>query len=381
MTLVGGLASTSPSNINPAMFRPTPSPSSSFLNFRVITYNVLSSHLASPSHFSTLNEEHLKEENRILVVLDKLKAEITEHDKNVVVCLQEVSYDWAGEFHTFFANQGFHMVTGLYGKRFSGYMGVAMAWPTSLFDVVDVDISRLSDRREEGWPRAPERNLLESFWMGVTDMFSSSIKFMGLEKKEEDPPEHWALAERRNNVLLNACLKDKTSGKIFSVGTYHMPCAYYCPMSMTIHAELAIQHVSQIAKIHDAPFVLAGDFNIKPTEAVYELLTTGKIDKSSPFYPSPLHGMEWEPKVPLGVQSAYAAKTGREPDFTNYARIKEDEPFIDTLDYIFLSSDWKVDKVLELPHRDNAAGPFPNLDAKEPSDHLLIAASISLKSE
>jgi hypothetical protein len=51
------------------------------------------------------------------------------------------------------------------------------------------------------------------------------------------------------------------------------------------------------------------------------------------------------------------------------------------LDYIFLSSQWKVEIVLELPHRNDAAGPFPNLDAKEPSDHLLIAADIALSPE
>ena len=344
---------------------------------------MLSSHLATTSQYPTLNPDHLKAENRLPVVLEKLEKEISMHEKNVIVCLQEVSYDWAGEFHTFFAKQGFHLVTGLYGKRYSGYMGVALAWPTSRFDVVDVDISRLSDCREEGWPVEPERDFLGSIWMGLNGLIENSMKLIGLSdrgsKNYDDPPDHWSLSRNRNNVLLTASLKNKNTGKVFTIGTYHMPCAFYCPMAMTIHAELSMLHVRRIAERHKAPFILAGDFNIKPSEPVYELLTTGKLGKGSPFYPTPQYGMEWKPKLTQGVQSAYAvANSGQEPDFTNYARSKEQEPFIETLDYIFLSSEWKVENTLQLPNRNDAQGPFPNLDVKEPSDHLMVAASISL---
>ncbi|KAL7570373.1 hypothetical protein ACA910_017211 [Epithemia clementina (nom. ined.)] len=350
------------------------------LNIRVLSYNVLSSHLATTSQYPTLNPDHLKAEHRLPVVLEKLEQEITAHKKNVVVCLQEVSLDWAGALHTFFANQGFHLVTGLYGKPFNGFMGVALAWPTSLFDVVDVDISRLSDTRQEGWPKEPEVDFIQSLWRGLNGAVAKSMKLIGLAKNEnDDPPEHWSLSQSRLNFILTASLRDKESGKIFSVATYHMPCAYYCPMVMTIHAELSILHVLGIAKKHEAPCILAGDFNIKPSEPVYEFLTTRKMDKESPFYPTPLHGMTWEPTLPQGIRSAYAEKLGHEPDFTNYARTKEQEPFIETLDYIFLSPEWNVDSVLELPNRKDASGPFPNLDAKEPSDHIMIATSLSLK--
>ena len=97
-----------------------------------------------------------------------------------------------------------------------------------------------------------------------------------------------------------------------------------------------------------------------------------------PEWPTPKHGMEWSP-TSKAMRSAYAvAGNGSEPDFTNYARVKEDDPFIDTLDYIFLSDTWKVTGVKELPHRDEAGGPFPNLDHNEPSDHILIAADLEL---
>ena len=83
------------------------------LQLRVASYNVLSSHLADPSHFSTLNPDHLQASNRLPVVLEKIDEEIQQES---IICLQEVSYDWAGPLHTHFANRGYHFVTGLYGK-------------------------------------------------------------------------------------------------------------------------------------------------------------------------------------------------------------------------------------------------------------------------
>jgi hypothetical protein len=45
----------------------------------------------------------------------------------------QVSTKWAGPLHAFLASHGYHMVTGLYGKAFNGYMGVAIAWPTKKY--------------------------------------------------------------------------------------------------------------------------------------------------------------------------------------------------------------------------------------------------------
>ena len=75
------------------------------------------------------------------------------------------------------------------------------------------------------------------------------------------------------------------------------------------------------------------------------------------------------------MRSAYKVKNGVEPAFTNYAQTKNDkEPFVGTLDYIFLSDQWIVDNVSELPSMDSVKGPLPTL--QEPSDHLLISAEL-----
>ena len=360
------------------------------MKLRVVSYNVLSSHLASPLHYTTLNPDHLDAQKRLSVVLNKLQNELQQQEqhnnnKPVVFCLQEVSHDWAGAFHTFFANQGYHLVTGLYGKNFNGYMGVALAWPTDVFQTMQVDISRLSDKRVGGWPMPdPSPSLLARLGQRVQQTIVLPWQWLGLVEAPEKPVDHWQVAEWRSNILLTATLRHKTSGQSFCIGNYHMPCAYYAPPVMTIHAEMAARHVRDLAVAAASsttttplPYILAGDFNLKPTDATYRMLTTTEgLHPDDPCYPAPKNGYEWtvtDKTTPL--RSAYAV-CGGEPDFTNYARVREDEPFIDTLDYIFVSAEWQVLDVLPLPHRDAAKRPFPNLDESEPSDHVMIAADL-----
>ena len=145
--------------------------------------------------------------------------------------------------------------------------------------------------------------------------------------------------------------------------------------------------------INTIPYILAGDFNIMPESPHYKLLTTGSLDKSDPTYPPAKFGVEWTIEAEA-MDSAYA-EIGEEPEFTNYAHIQDQEnPFIGTLDYIFLSRKskttriidekvagewWKVNGVTKLPSVAESGGPFPN--AVEPSDHLLISADLELVSK
>lgn len=327
-------------------------------------------------------------------MLQKIDQEIS-HPR-VIVCLQEVSYDWAGSLHTFFANRGYHFVTGLYGRPFNGYMGVAMAWPTSAFETIDVDISRLSDTRKGGWPREDP----DSEDIDTKPCFSLFSWLFPKKKSDEETLDPWEYSERRFNVLLTATLKDKDSKKQFCIGNYHMPCAFYAPQVMTIHSEMAAHRVQQLANQHctskeddnKLPYIVAGDWNVKPLDSAYKLLTTGALEADDPAYPEPAMSklkpeqtlMTWEPRIEP-MRSAYAsAHEGQEPDFTNYAAprstLEDDECFIDTLDYIFLSREWKVLETIEIPNRSEVKGPFPNLDTgvREPSDHILIYAKLEL---
>jgi hypothetical protein len=60
---------------------------------RVVTYNVLCSHLGGPDWFQACKPEDLKPSTRLERVLAKLEVEMA---KDSVICLQEVSMTWAG---------------------------------------------------------------------------------------------------------------------------------------------------------------------------------------------------------------------------------------------------------------------------------------------
>ena len=92
---------------------------------RVVSYNLLSTHLANPSYHTKCDPCNLIATNRLPKILSKLETELTQSaDTPVIFCLQEVSHDWASALHVFFAENGYHMVTALYGRHFNGYMGM-----------------------------------------------------------------------------------------------------------------------------------------------------------------------------------------------------------------------------------------------------------------
>jgi len=338
-------------------------------NVKVTSYNVLSSHLAAPSWFQACNAEYLDANYRLQSLKNKLEAEIAE---NAVICLQEVSHTWAGSLHAYFASRNYHFVTALYGNRSNNYMGVAVAVPLSKYTVEDVNIQRIVDTKYT------RRKPKPTFWGGLLNYFQSWVlKVATALKLYKAPFDVWDSALYRSNQLISARLQDKETSKSFVVGTYHMPCMFDYPSVMVIHTALSAQHILKYAD--GLPSIYVGDYNFKPSSAEYEVITKGKIDAKHPHYPPPLENDNWQPEVNPPFRSAYAEVNGEEPNFTNYAKVLDKPVFIDTLDYIFLSPEWKIDSVRELPHRDEVQGPLPNKD--EPSDHVMISAQVALREE
>eukprot|EP00577_Skeletonema_sp_RCC1716_P007995 CAMPEP_0113401728 /NCGR_PEP_ID=MMETSP0013_2-20120614/16859_1 /TAXON_ID=2843 ORGANISM="Skeletonema costatum, Strain 1716" /NCGR_SAMPLE_ID=MMETSP0013_2 /ASSEMBLY_ACC=CAM_ASM_000158 /LENGTH=733 /DNA_ID=CAMNT_0000286979 /DNA_START=115 /DNA_END=2319 /DNA_ORIENTATION=- /assembly_acc=CAM_ASM_000158 len=420
-------------------------------NVRIVSYNVLSSKLARPSHFTHSDPDHLTMEYRLPLILQKLEEEmnrstsssdvagmedeVSKEDEQspspppTIFALQEICYSFTSELHTFFAQRGYQFVTGLYGKSFNGYMGIGIAYPTEHFETVKVDICRLSDERIGGWPREEiDESAAQKKGPGFIELFSNainqfirnqirnrvikqlplggqSIKFikkLGSNLQEDKPIDPWEMSENRFNVLVSVALRHRhnngaSSGDgTFLISNYHMPCAFYAPPVMNIHAEMVVRRVQTLAadvyeSLHEdkeedidtIPYILAGDFNVMPDSPHYKLITTGRLDESDPTYPPSKFGVDWTVEAEA-MGSAYAV-VGEEPEFTNYAHTQgQEEPFIGTLDYIFLSREgkttriWKVNEVTKLPSKAESGGPFPN--AVEPSDHYLISADLELVS-
>lgn len=344
---------------------------------RVVTYNVLSSHLAEPTYFTHCDANDLRAETRLRRVIEKLEPEV---ERRAVVGLQEVSMTWAGPLHAYFAKRGYAFIVSLYGKPFNNYMGVGLAVPTDAYEVVKSDIARLSDTAK--FPRAKKEEVNLGPLTPVYNLLVQTPVNLWRKLRDYRPPsDEWQTARGRFNSILYATLKCKKTNVQFGVSTYHMPCMFRTAADrrvMVIHAGIAAQYA--LNQSEGLPTVLMGDFNLKPGDAGHTLITTGDLDESHEGYPIMPAGNTGEPfnvKPQKKMESAYVRVNGEEPNFTNHARIKDDDPFIDTLDYIFVTDDVEVVDVLDLPHRDQVKGPFPA--ATEPSDHIMLAATIRVK--
>lgn len=316
-------------------------------------------------------------------------------EAGAIICLQEVSRKWAGRLHTLFASSDYVFTVSHYGRRFNGYMGVGLAYPRRDFALQEQHTVVVAEQKE--WPRPPAPGLLGRAWgaataiprgvatglctglTAATPSFLASAASAAASKcgcrrvasvfaSEETP---WEMAERRSNTLVFARLRHRVSGQRFAIGTYHMPCKFQVPAMMVIHAALVSQTMQRLSG--DDPHVLAGDFNFKPhsqhLDPCYSLMTTGRVDPGHPAYPTPPGPWEpWRPVVEPMV-SAYAAVLGHEPLYTNNVEV-----FCDTLDYIFCSKGVRPVAVVALPAEQGEPQPTPS----EPSDHLLIGATVKI---
>ena len=133
-------ASTSKSKKNSQMGTPV----------RVITYNVLSSHLRDPQRFTKCTEKALDPNGSYKKLIKRLEKEIAANDasSSPIFCLQEVSRLWAGRLTAWFSSRGYSFVPSLYGREFNGYMGCAIAVPSGSFEITDCKIDRLSETQD-----------------------------------------------------------------------------------------------------------------------------------------------------------------------------------------------------------------------------------------
>lgn len=186
-------------------------------------------------------------------------------------------------------------------------------------------------------------------------------------------------------------LQHLSSKDMFWVSTYHMPCDFNHMDMMTISSSLALQHCQWLSgnalplstrdgeEMEDTqvsiPYILLGDFNFKYLDAPYINYLEGKLDTNHPDYPKIPKGCNFTPNV-RAVRSCYKEIMGEEPEYTNNAVVRDQDPFMETLDYVFVSDHWTVNGIEELGKKSDLTGPFP--DVNEPSDHVLIAANVSL---
>jgi len=332
---------------------------------RIAQYNILSDSLDAPDHYIHCDPNDLDHEIRFQRVAAKLEEQMR---AGAVLCLQEVSRNWAGRLIPLFEKHGYTYASALTGSKFGGYMGQCLAWPAKRFEAADISTIRVADT-VEGWPKWPKPASL-GWWGRLRN-----------HKPEKLPFCPWKTAESKHNGVVLVRLVEKESKKSFVVGTYHMPCMFgsddKCSV-MTIHLAMLFQYAQKYAA--GTPLVVGGDFNIQPVSAQYEFVAQGELPASHPQNPSASCPIEMNLTI-QPMRSAYAVLNGAEPEFTNLASTARDPSsgsFIETLDYIFLSPEWKVDAVKPLATKASMTQvkSFPSKD--EPSDHVMIFADLSL---
>lgn len=338
----------------------------------IITYNILSHKLGNTNWFTSCKYKNLKKENRFKKITNQLQDEIK---KSSIICLQEVPQDWAVKFHTLLIKYNYSFVYSSYGTTFDGYMGVGIAFPLNIFELCDADISRIG----EDWPQTLRPTTFEKArkqFEQITNTISSWVS-TELSKFFHTPLDlNWAISKKRNSMV-SLKLKQKSTNISFWVATYHMPCAFKYPEIMNVHCALCAKKIQCLSKQDEEkglPYVLCGDFNQDPNQSGYKLITSGgQGDYKLPELLE--NNKHWSPILDCRLNSAYKLHNGTEPSFTNWAVIRNGPPFIETLDYIFLSPHFNVKSVKQMPSKSDVNNP-PLPNDIYPSDHLMIGAEL-----
>lgn len=329
---------------------------------KLTTYNVLSPKLASQRNFPAVNSQDLEKDVRWPKICDRLQKAA---DEDRIIALQEVDLEWAGKLHSFFAERGYAVVFAQYGNKISGYMGVTLAWPTKLYEAVDVEISKMTDTApKDAWPKSQQQSLSNFGYMtydGLVEVLGCRPPVQGSSDDE------WNLAQTRNNEAIFAKLKMRGTSNTFTVGTYHMPCLFGTRekvRALNIHTRLLMTRLGKFAQ--GTPVVLMGDFNLMPGTSSYQVMENGGSAEGIQREAAKQEVCMLDGRLPPSdlsrLQSAYKVFYGQEPLFTNYTLpAKGQEPFAATLDYIWFSPEkLRVVACEKLPQKEDVKGPFPS---------------------
>lgn len=273
-------------------------------------------------------------------------------DEEHIICLQEVDITMMerGLYRAFITN-GYYPLTAHYSTMAGrDYFGNLIAFPMKKYNLISHDQYKIGDHimipRGYTNPIAP---------LPFDDGKARTV--IGDVYQE---------AAKRDSALLCATFEDKVSRKKFMVYTYHMPCAFWWPAVMVLHAEALLRAIA--IDSNSLPHVLLGDFNIQSETPVYKLLTEGVLEDPS-YFPSPEWKIDIDFACPLN-DVRVLAKCPLVP--TTCARSPNGSVFEAAIDHIFCSSEFSNHKMAHLPPN----GIMPN--EERGSDHVAVHCALSL---
>ena len=329
------------------------------MSIKVVTYNILTKNYCNAKTYGPpeYSPEVIDNTKRYALLTEVLTKFI---DQNAIICLQEVDKVTACDLAIFFKSQNYDFHFDPYGSVYDGYMGVAIALDRKM-NVTKIDRYRLASGKE--WPTP----FVGSHWLNTI-----SFGYFG-----NPPPKYdvWTKARNKWNTMLSVEINNS-----FVVSCVHLPCDYTHDSTMLTYAVLARLRVQTLANGH--PFILAGDFNITPNNAVYSALTATNFDTECLNQDYPPED-NWDPsELNLEPLVSACAKLGNEPSYTNRVvsrAFNKTNEFSGTIDYILVSPQVVVHSAEVQPHNTDsymAKSLCPN--EYEPSDHVPVMAEVSL---
>ena len=234
---------------------------------RFVTYNLLAPLLSEPGWYLHCKPSDCDGETRFARILAKLEDEI---EAGSIIALQEVCMPWSGRLAAFFLERGYYYCAELYGRNFNGFMGVALAFPMQRYELTLADtfhpgesasIATTNRRGDKRSSRHADGSCPTGFLPGLLwflAVLSLSQLWLPLltavlvwlearchcrlpcrgavKEEKKDPFEY---SRKRSNAMVSFQLRSKLdAGSEFLVGTYHMPCVYWDPAIMSVHAQV-----------------------------------------------------------------------------------------------------------------------------------------------
>lgn len=312
----------------------------------ITTYNVLAQSMSSTKFIKT-DPVFLELSVRMPKILRELQACF---DRRDIICLQEVDVTLAGAgLHQAFIANGYYPLTAHYSTmQGRDYFGNVIAFPIEKYNLIGYGQCKIGDH------------------ILVPEQYSNPIAPQPFNdgKPRTVTCDVYQEAAKRDTALLYASFEDKLSNKKFLVHTYHMPCAFWWPSVMTLHAEALLRKVKEVS--NGLPYVLAGDFNTCPNTPVYKLITEGTINDKE-FIPS----SEWK-HASVSPLADIRTLCGVPFLSTTCARNPSDSVFDEAIDHIFCSPDFSNHSMFYTP----PSGEMPNSDYG--SDHVPVSCTLTL---
>lgn len=342
---------------------------------RIMSYNILAPIYTNTEYalkymFTNVDSSFLKTSYRSHLLLNDINFDFD------ILCLQEVSEYLHNNLFSIFLHENFY--SSYFSKNISGNDGCSLFVNKNKFQQIEVRHFKFNEV-------VKEKELKH-----VYDEFSSLIE-NGADN----------LLSEINTVYQIGIYMHTNKNVIFLIANTHF---YFFTLAAHIRILQAYTILSLLQSIKEecekkyerkVYVVLCGDFNTSFNSEVFKFLEGKNIEKDSEVwayikifkneyddlnkYPHLLH--EKVPKKPqiglflnrqkfLHLYSAYKIE---DIAFTNW-----NNNFIDVLDYIFLSSDFKVRSILKGVDKQDFEKYKGLVSPIHPSDHLSIAAEVEL---